>query len=533
MPMPHIRIVLAMVLGPGTLLLGGGCQKERQTSPPPTPGPAPVAELSATKVDVEALSARVGVKAGPLAHPGVGPDASLTLGQGPVWVRRTGEERFTEADPNATTTPLYAGDEIRVGQHAQATVALADYTLIQVAEETAVAIGNRAVAADPASSAAILYGVARFSISPRARGEGPFLTTAGSVLIGAKGTVYGVAVAAGGRVRIALEHGEAEVAGPAALNRPVSLQTAQTVIVDEKGTVGTPEAFKRDDWGEWRYGAETDQKIETVARLHANRLVGEESRLDADYLILQALATSASTLTWQAEATTKPKAAGAYRATATERAAAIEATYRLALEIARLTNAAMSDAFVLSELYTRHPKEVAPEFNEFAQEVSGALLYNKKLQVVSDVYLGPLRPAYYVHTGRGRARAASLEFPLPAVFAQVKLPELAAAEIAKRLPAGLYIPPRLDSTTHGHPLWQRSPKLGWDERLALQPVPPRQGAWYLAPARVNPQMIVGVAPQGPLPIVFTAAPAIESGKADLQLLIPPLPQPAADAGYGP
>jgi FecR protein len=520
-----------MVLGTAALLPSGGCQRHHLTLAP-TPVQAPVNELAKPSVDLEVLSARVGVKAGPLAHPGLGPDASLLIGQGAILVRRAGEERFNEVDPNATTTPLYAGDQVRAGQHAQVTVALADYTLIQLAEETAVAIGNRGVGADPASAAAVLYGVARFSISPRARGEGAFLTTAGSVLIGAKGTVYCVAVTAGGRVRVGLEHGEAEVAGPAALNKPVSLETAQAVIVDEKGVVGKPEPFKRDDWGDWRYGAEAEQKVDAVARLHADHLVSAEGRLDSYYLVLKALATSASTLTWQAEATTKAKGAGDYKATATDRAAAIEATYRLAGEIARLTNAALSDAFILTELYTRHPKEVATVFNEYGQEVTGALLYNKKLQVVSDVYLGPMRPAYYAHTGRGRARAASLDLPVPAVFTQVRLPELASAEIAKRLPPGLYIPPRLDATTRGHPLWQRAPKLGWDDRLTLQPVPPRQGAWYVAPGRVNPQMIAGVAPQGPLPAVLAPTPAIESAKTDLLLLIPPLP-PQPDAGFGP
>ena len=67
-----------------------------------------------------------------------------------------------------------------------------------------------------------------------------------------------------------------------------------------------------------------------------------------------------------------------------------------------------------------------------------------------------------------------------------------AAEIAKRLPRALYIPPHLESTTRPHPVWQSAPKLGWEHRLTLTPVPPRQGAWYVAPTRVEARLLVGL-----------------------------------------
>ena len=38
--------------------------------------------------------------------------------------------------------PLRAGDEVWTGPHTEATIALADETLVQMAEETAIAIGN-------------------------------------------------------------------------------------------------------------------------------------------------------------------------------------------------------------------------------------------------------------------------------------------------------------------------------------------------------------------------------------------------------
>jgi FecR-like protein len=499
----------------GTVTAASSCHKD--TAPPPAP-PAEAAQPG-PRLDVESLAGRVGVKPGGLSYAGVGPSAALMWSEGTVTVRRAGEDRFGDTTANLQ---LQAGDEVLTGPHTEATIAFADNTLVQLAEETLVAIGNRAVSADPASSVSVLYGVARLSVSPRARGEGAFITTAGTSLIGAKGTAFAVGVVAGGHVRIGVEHGEIEVAGARALDKPITLQQAESIIVEPTGALGAKESFKSDDWGDWRFAAEAKETLDGVERFHADHLVGEESRLDADYLVLQKLVTTASSLTWQAEGTTGPKALAGYKATAMERAASIEAAYRLAGEIARLTSAALSDAYVLGGLYERHPKEMGPQVTEFTQEIGGALLYDKKLQLVSEIYLVPLRSAYYAHTPRGRARAASLDMPAP-TFAQVKLVDVPAAEIAKRIPPGLYVAPTIDAATHPHPLWQRAPKLGWDERLTLQPVPPRQGSWYVAPARVDAHLFAGVATQTALAPGFPVTSPTEPGKADLAFLVPPLP----------
>jgi hypothetical protein len=521
------RVVAIAFLG--TLAAAPACRKT--DVPPPGAQPAPAATespLTTPHIDLGSLTTRIGVKPGPLSHPGVGPAASIMSASGVVQVRRVGEDRFVESQEN---TPLYAGDQVWTTPHAQATVAFADDTLVQLADETAISIGNRAVSPDPASSVAVLYGVTRLSISPRARGEGAFLTSAGPALIGAKGTVFSVAVVAGGLVRVGVEHGEVAVAGPAALDKPVALQTAEAVLVDLKGVAGKVEAFKVDDWGDWRFAIESSGDVAAVAKVHADRLVGTVSRLDANYQVLQSLGTTASTLTWQAEANAKRKGPGVaeYKSSAVERAASIEAMYRLSVEISRLTGAALSDAFILTELYRRHPKEVEPQFTEFTYEIAAALLNNKKLQVVSEVFLEPLRPAYYAHTARGRARAASIDMP-PGIFAQIKLAEVPASELAKRLPAGLYVPPQLESATRPHPLWQRAPRVGWDERLTLQPVPPRQGSWYMPPTRAEGHLIAGVDAQGSLPPVFASGAPTEPGKTELGFLIPPLPPMGPDAG---
>ena len=65
---------------------------------------------------------------------------------GVVTVRRVGEDRFGEA---TAKMPLFAGDTVWTGPHTEATVALADETLVQLAEESVLVIGNRAVSADP------------------------------------------------------------------------------------------------------------------------------------------------------------------------------------------------------------------------------------------------------------------------------------------------------------------------------------------------------------------------------------------------
>jgi hypothetical protein len=512
------RTSLVLALAATTLALavaGTACRSERAAAPPPPAPPPP----PGPRVDIDSLTGRVGVKPGGLLTTGVGPDASLMWSEGTVSVRRVGEDRFVDATPKMQ---LYSGDAIWTGPHTEATVALADETLVQLAEESVLVVGNRAVSADPASSAALIYGVARVSVSPRVRGEGAFVLSVGSALVAAKGTAYAAGLVAGGAARVGVEHGEVEVVGAQALDKPVTLGPAEVALISPAGDVGPPHEFKSDDWGDWRFKAEATADLAALARTHSDRLVGEEARLDTDYLLLQKLVTSASTLTWRAEENTSPKAAAEYKATAPERGAAIEAAYRVGLEIARLTHAALSDAFVLAELRARHPAELGAQLVEFTQEIAAAQLYDKKLQLVSAIYLGPLRSAYYAHTARGRARAASLDMPPPS-FAQVKLVDPPAAEIAKRIPPGLYVPPRLESATHLHPLWQHAPKAGWDDRLTLQPVMPRQGSWYVAPPRVEARVLAGVpsAPAGPS--AFPAVPATDPTKAELSFLVPPLP----------
>jgi hypothetical protein len=80
-----------------------------------------------------------------------------------------------------------------------------------------------------------------------------------------------------------------------------------------------------------------------------------------------------------------------------------------------------------------------------------------------------------------------------------------------------------------HPLWLHAPNKGWDERLTLQPVPPRQGSWYVAPARVDARVLAGVPTTAPPAPAFDPVAATDSAKAELTFLVPPLPPVGTNA----
>jgi hypothetical protein len=115
---------------------------------------------------------------------------------GTVLFRNDGRGTFT--DVSADRLPLYAGDQLRTGTEGTATVAMADETTVELAEDSVIAVGDRNAGADPAASVAVLYGVARFSVADRGPGEGPFLVYTSSGIVGTRGTTYAVGVAATG-----------------------------------------------------------------------------------------------------------------------------------------------------------------------------------------------------------------------------------------------------------------------------------------------------------------------------------------------
>ena len=247
------------------------------------------ADAVAAKAETEALVAQIGVEPGPVQQTG-GALAMLATVDGKVEVRRLGEEAFA---PISKDEPLYQGDQVRAGDGARATVLFPDESTAELAEVSTLAIGSRVATADPASSAAVLSGVARFSVSPRAPGEGPFVVFTSAGVVATKGTVFGVGVAADGDARVGVESGAVEVAGAAALDAPVAVEANGAVDLTAAGNLASPAPWSEDDWGVWRDRAEADIDVKATAALHADAMAALASELDATY---GALATFGSDL---------------------------------------------------------------------------------------------------------------------------------------------------------------------------------------------------------------------------------------------
>src|SRR6266545_3309060 len=226
----------AALLAVACLLGGAGCSKDEEKKGPDTtaagPAGAPASEPAKDEdkekpsapsgdgsADPAALAKRVGVEPGPIEYgPDEGAAAVVASAQGKVEIRRVGTETWEETKAEAQ---LHEGDQVRAAEGGLVTVTLVDESSIEVAEESAVAIGSRQATADPASSAAVLYGVARFSVAARAPGEGTFMVFTPGGVVATKGTIYTVGVAASGVSRVGVEEGDIEVAGSAKLDAPV------------------------------------------------------------------------------------------------------------------------------------------------------------------------------------------------------------------------------------------------------------------------------------------------------------------------
>src|SRR5690349_5793626 len=144
----------------GLLMWAPGCESEKKDETKTAAGgeaagdksgAKPEGDKPAAEGDAAKLAEDIGVEPG-----GIEPDkdeggaAVLAAVTGTVEVRRVGVETWEAAKADAE---LQAGDQVRTGDQSTATVALADETAIEVAEESAIAIGSREATADPASSA--------------------------------------------------------------------------------------------------------------------------------------------------------------------------------------------------------------------------------------------------------------------------------------------------------------------------------------------------------------------------------------------
>ena len=157
--LPALGLALAHAQETKTNVPGKADQPPAASKPadePAAPGTQPAAEAP---VDTRKLVTEIGVEPGPApVAEDQGAEAVISASDGEVTLRRTGTESF---EALAKDTDLRAGDQIRTAAGASATLTLADQSTVEIAEDSAVAIGDRNATAEPGAAVAVLYGVAR------------------------------------------------------------------------------------------------------------------------------------------------------------------------------------------------------------------------------------------------------------------------------------------------------------------------------------------------------------------------------------
>jgi len=491
-----------------TSLATTGCDKSGSTGGENT-DVAPK-ELATTPAGKNALIARIGAAPGPILRD-EGAAAVLVGAQGKIEIRALGEETFRTA---VSEQLLYPGDQLRTAEGAQATLLFADESTAELAEDTTMEIGTRVVVPDPTSTAAVLSGVSRFNVKPRAPAEGPFIVFTPAGLVTTKGTTFGVGVAANGEARVGVEEGAIEVAGASSVTAPATIEADHVVSLDAGGSVGAAADWKEDDWGTWRDGAEARLTLDATLAAHAAALADLEAQLTANYAALEGLAVEVSEFEAQAAADAKLNASAAYEAKLRPAAVSIDASYLAALRLEWLTHAYAAHALLASELYVRHPELKA--WVKVEPHVHAAVLWPKRLDVMAEAYLEPLRLQYYVHHARGRARAELVGVAVPEFYARINPPQIPIAEARAKLKFEVYAAPEIKAVATGHALWVLAPKAGWHSKLKVEAHAPRgKLGFWVRPVELHGKAILGVKTKAELKPVFgVVAP---SARADLKL----------------
>ncbi len=474
-----------------SLLAVGACKKseDKETATAKVPEP--------TKAEAKAAAddpvGSVGVTAGGVQRDAAdGPAAVVTAATGTVEVRRLGETTYSAATAD---TKLWQGDAVRTGEASTTTIALADESVMEVAEVSTVAIASREGSADPASSAAVLSGLARFTVTPRTPGEGAFrvYTPAGVVIT--RGTVYGVGVAASGDVRVGVESGAVDVFGLAALDaKPIAIEGGAFTTLEASGSVGTPAPWPADDWGTWRDGADANIEISASIDAHAKAMAELNTSLLAAYADLDSAASSVATFEASASASAAKADTATYEASLPDGAAMIDVSFSLAGRIEALTWANAGYASLTTDLYIRHPDVVGPTWTVVAPRVDAAVLWPKRFEVTAVGYLEPLRMQYYVHHPRGRAHATFVGVAVPEFYASVQPPVIEPANVRGRFKSRFWIAPELQYTasTSTRSVWIAAPSLTWRAKLDVRPAAFRANtAWYVRPPTLKSKVLLG------------------------------------------
>lgn len=469
----------------------GACKKGEDAAPAPGSGGSAVSAPGA--VD-PALA--VGVEAGGIdPAPDEGPAAVVTAATGTVELRRVGEVAFVAVPAD---TKLYPGDVVRTADASTATVLVADESMIELAEVTTVGIATRDGSADPASAAAVLAGLARFTVSPRTPGEGAFrVYTPGGVIL-TRGTVYGVGVAASGDARVGVESGAVDAIGLAALGgTPVRVDGGNAVAFTADGTVGAPVAWPEDDWGAWR--DETDAKVEVGGAFaaHAAAMRTLETSLLESYAELAGAATQVATFEAVAAVSADKGDAVSYSASAGDGASLIEASFALGGRIEALTWADAARAELATDLYVRHPDALAAPWTPAVPHVDAAILWPKRFEVTAAGYLEPVRIQYYVHHPRGREHAPLVGVTVPKFYAGIQVAPVDPVRVRARLKSQVWIAPELEYRAANRPVWVAAPSADWRAKAQARIAAPRaKGGWYARAASPRAKIYVGANVRG-------------------------------------
>jgi hypothetical protein len=439
--------------------------------------------------------AAVGVEAGGLERDAdEGEAAVVTAVEGTVEVRRVGETEWAAAKAE---TELFPGDQVRTGEQSAATITVADESVIEVAEVSTVAIATRDASADPASGAAVLAGLARFTVAARAPGEGAFrVYTPGGVVM-TRGTTYGVGVAASGETRIGVESGAIDVIGIAALDaEPIVVDGGNAVIIAPAGTVAAPVAWPEDDWGVWRDTTDATITAEAAVDAHGAALADLDGQITATYADLDTTADGVATFEATAATSADANDVAAYEASLPEGTAMIDASFGLAGRLELLTWAYASRAALASEIYIRHP-EVETHWTVVAPRVDAAVLWPKRYELTAVGYLEPLRVQYYVHHPRGRVHAELVGVTVPAFYASVEPVEIEPVVIRKRIKTRIWIAPTVAYRASTRPVWIAAPAKGWRKGVKVVVAPPRgRVTWYVRPPQVKAKLFIGAPVKG-------------------------------------
>lgn len=488
--------------------LGGACGKKSSEKNEPAPSGATAtagtaaataapatgggAATAATSAGGSAAASGPGVEAGGVVRSAEdGPAAVITAATGTVEVRRVGE---LDMSPAAADTELHVGDVVRTGDASSATITLADETVVEVAEVSTVSIGSRAGTADPASSSAVLSGLARFTVSPRAPGEGPFRVYTSAGVVVTRGTVYAIGVAASGEARVGVESGSVEVVGLADVSaEPVAVEAGHAASLEAAGTVAAPAAWTADDWGTWR--AESDAELEASAAVsaHSAALADLEAQLNAAYADLEASAAAAAEFEAKAATAAEANATAEYETASANGAADIEASFGIASNIEALTWAYSSRATLAADVYARHPDAVQAQWQVVAPRVDAAVLWPKRFEVTAVAYLEPLRVQYYVHHPRGRAHASLVGVTVPPFYASAAVADPEPVAVRARAKTRIYIAPAVAVKAQARPVWIGTPPPGWRAKVKVKAAPVRaRVGWYVRPPDAKASLLVGV-----------------------------------------